>query len=75
MKRNVEKQIKEYKTLFAYGKPGASIPIGASFYVSEYYQIKELSQGDLFTAIDNALMFAFMVGMKYGQKQSKGGKA
>lgn len=75
MKRNIEKQIEEYKRLFMYGKPGANAPAGADFYAREYIQIAELSQGDLFTAIDKSLMFAFMVGMKYGQKQSKGGKA
>lgn len=64
MRRNVEKYINEYKRLFY--KDGQ--PRKASFIMSEYKTLSDISS-DKFELVDNSIMFAFMVGYKYGMSK------
>ena len=65
--RNVRKAIKQYNDLFC--KPG-TISRGAAFYSGEYKQLHDMS-ADPWEIMDNAVRFAFIVGMKYGVRKTK----
>ena len=68
MKRNVKKHIEEYQKRFVYGNEENA---KTTFYTSDFEQIRELSAGNYFYSIDNALMFGFMMGVRYAENRKE----
>lgn len=64
--RDVNKAIQDYKKKFMYGDSNKG-----KFYVTDYYQVNEISKGDKYNCIDNALMLGFMVGYRLGKTESR----
>ena len=68
MERNVTKDIEEYKSEFLAKNVG-------KFYADDIFQICEISSGkdggvNLYTHIENALMFGFMVGYRCAKRDA-----
>lgn len=63
MKRNVKKYLEEYEKKYVGLRPKQGAK--STFYRSDFEQIAELSGSDLYIAIDKALTFGFMMGVKY----------
>ena len=62
--RDIQKAINDYLKMFpADGKKG-------SFYASDAYQIREVSN-DIWDSIFKALMAGFMVGYRYGKREQE----
>lgn len=68
MKRDISKAIEDYKKQF-YDKN-----IGA-LWLSDYIQIKEVSNNDYWDSIANAMMAGFMIGYRTAQRQKKANKS
>lgn len=62
--RDIKKAITDYRKKFEGTKRGY-------FLVTDYLQIKELSEGDIWKCMDNALMSGFMIGYRLGVKETK----
>lgn len=62
--RDVNKAIQDYKKQFMYGDSNKG-----KFYVSDFYQVNEISKGDKYNCIDNALMVGFMVGYRLAKRE------
>lgn len=68
MRRNVKKNLEEYQKRFVSGNEGS---LKTTFYKSDFDQIRDLSGGDSFMLMDKALIFGFMMGVKYAESLRK----
>ena len=67
MNRSIEKAIEEYKKVFCVDNCKRG-----KFFVSDYMQIKELSNGDYWQSVYNATMAGFMIGYRTAKRECKG---
>lgn len=67
MQRNIPKLIEDYKRRYSNAKRKEP------FFYSDLEQIKELSRGDLYTAIVKALEAGYMVGYRRAKRELRGG--
>lgn len=65
MKRSIEKAIADYKKKYF-----NTLDNAGAFYVSDYYQIMELSQNKV-DCIDNALMAGYMIGYRTAKREAR----
>lgn len=68
--RNVKKHIDAYRKKFIQKENYSQM---ADFSSTEYKELLEMSKNE-FELVDNAVLFGFMVGYKYGKKEMKGKK-
>lgn len=67
MKSNVKKAIEEYEKL------RLTFPRTGNFSFSDYQQIYDMSNGEMFKMIDIAMRFAFVKGVRYQKKKERRG--
>ena len=63
MNRDLQKAIADYKKKFDNNKCRKGI-----FYASDFYQIKDISNGEYWGSISNALMAGFMIGYRTAKR-------
>ena len=66
MKRDLRKSIEAYKKKFYPMQHNSG-----AFYYNDLKRIYELSNGDLWDAIVNALMAGFMIGYRYAKREQR----
>lgn len=70
MKRDLNKAIEDYKRKF--WKRGEQ---KGALFASDYQQIWDMSNGDSFHCVDNALMAGFMIGYRCAKRENRKGRA
>lgn len=66
--RDIKKAIQDYKKQF-FVRSGKG-----QFYVSDFVQVNELSDGTAFDLVANGMMAGFMIGYRYAKREMKRGK-
>lgn len=66
--RDIKKSIQDYKEQF-FVRSGKG-----QFYLSDFEQVDELSDGTTFDLIANGMMAGFMIGYRYAKREMKRGK-
>lgn len=61
MNRDISKAIADYKKQFINNKSG-------HFYASDFYKIRDISDGTIYDNISNALMAGFMIGYRTAKR-------
>lgn len=67
MKRNAKNLIEQYNKKYLNNANNSTV---GAFYTSDYVQIKDLSKGDLYEAIENALKVGFIVGYNRAKREN-----